>query len=91
MTPEYRQQFLQSYLTFLFQRVYCPFKEKLVHLSDPDTHPEGYLLKENWPDPSKRDFLGAEYSPEVARKIARGQMNPISMKMFEELPSKKQQ
>jgi hypothetical protein len=59
-------------MTFLFQRVYCPFQEKLVYLQDVDTHPDGFILKKYWPEESSRKFLGENLPKDLATKIATG-------------------
>lgn len=82
---------MKSYLTFLFQRVYCPFQEKIVHLHDMETHYDGTMLKKFYPTFDKRVFLGDYYPKTEATKIAKGLMNPITMLIFQEAHNRKVQ
>jgi len=42
---DFYDNFIQAKLTFRFQRVYCPKRQKIVHLHDPESHPDGEILK----------------------------------------------
>ncbi|KAM0554178.1 hypothetical protein ACHAPJ_006977 [Fusarium lateritium] len=68
VSENYLTQFYQAELTFLHQWVFCPTKRELVHLTDLD----GTRTAEEMP------FIGAFVEPEVARAIAKGDMNPIT-------------
>lgn len=68
VSENYLTQFYQAELTFLHQWVFCPTKRELVHLTDLD----GERTAEEMP------FIGAFVEPEIARSIARGDMNPIT-------------
>ncbi|KAF9767401.1 hypothetical protein IL306_000045 [Fusarium sp. DS 682] len=68
VSENYLTQFYQAELTFLHQWVFCPTKRELVHLTDL----EGTRTAEEMP------FIGAFVEPEIARAIARGDMNPIT-------------
>ncbi|KAF5023875.1 hypothetical protein F66182_4079 [Fusarium sp. NRRL 66182] len=68
VSENYLTQFYQAELTFLHQWVFCPTKRELVHLTDLD----GTRTADEMP------FIGAFVEPEVARAIARGDMNPIT-------------
>jgi exonuclease 1 len=68
VSENYLTQFYQAELTFLHQWVFCPTKRELVHLTDLD----GVRTAEEMP------FIGAFVEPEIARSIARGDMNPIT-------------
>ncbi|RSL50029.1 hypothetical protein CEP53_008939 [Fusarium sp. AF-6] len=68
ISENYLTQFYQAELTFLHQWVFCPNKKKLVHLTDLD----GTRTAEEMP------FIGAFVEPEVARAVAKGDMNPIT-------------
>ncbi|KAG5658858.1 hypothetical protein KAF25_007411 [Fusarium avenaceum] len=68
VSENYLTQFYQAELTFLHQWVFCPTKRQLVHLTDLD----GTRTAEEMP------FIGAFVEPELARAIARGDMNPIT-------------
>ncbi|KAM5351762.1 hypothetical protein ACJ41O_004485 [Fusarium nematophilum] len=68
VSENYLTQFYQAELTFLHQWVFCPNKRELVHLTELD----GTRTAVEMP------FIGAFVEPEVARSIARGDMNPIT-------------
>ncbi|KAF5630881.1 exonuclease 1 [Fusarium sp. NRRL 52700] len=68
VSENYLTQFYQAELTFLHQWVFCPTKRELVHLTDLDRE----RTAEEMP------FIGAFVEPEIARSIARGDMNPIT-------------
>jgi exonuclease 1 len=51
---KYEKHFMKAFLTFKFQRVYCPQRKKLVHLFDPLINPHGSDLDKF----EKKDFLG---------------------------------
>ena len=59
----YEETFMKALLTFKFQRVYCPEKQEIILLNDPETHELGPVLKtlENW------DFLGLPFDNETAK------------------------
>lgn len=66
----YLEAFYQAELTFLHQRVYCPISNRLVFHTEP-----------NQPlDEQKMFFIGAYVEPEVARRVATGDLNPITKK-----------
>ncbi|KAK1831212.1 Exodeoxyribonuclease 1 [Podospora conica] len=66
----YLADFKQAELTFLYQRVFCPEKQELVHLTEPDPS----IDVDNMP------FIGAAVQPRLAQSIARGNVNPITKK-----------
>lgn len=68
VSENYLTQFYQAELTFLHQWVFCPEKKELVHLTELD----GTRTAEEMP------FIGAHVEPEVARAIAKGDVNPIT-------------
>ncbi|KAF4456281.1 exonuclease 1 [Fusarium albosuccineum] len=68
VSENYLTQFYQAELTFLHQWVFCPTKRELVHLTELD----GTRTAEEMP------FIGAFVEPDVARAIAKGDMNPIT-------------
>ncbi|POM66618.1 nuclease 1 [Phytophthora palmivora] len=70
----YEDDFRKAVLTFRHQRVYCPTKKELVSLTP---IPEN-LQETN----SAMDFVGPMLSNEVAKAIADGDMDPITMKNF---------
>ncbi|XDG05063.1 hypothetical protein ABKA04_004678 [Annulohypoxylon sp. FPYF3050] len=68
----YLDMFRQAEQTFLYQWVFCPKANKLVHFSDPG------------PDIKADDlpFIGAFIEPDVARGIAAGDVNPITKQLI---------
>lgn len=78
---DYERNFLKAKLTFKFQVVYCPEKEELVHLNDPETHPLGPMLV-NYPD---LDFLGEKLDQEIAKQICKGEIDPITRQCYTEI------
>ncbi|POR33370.1 Exodeoxyribonuclease 1 [Tolypocladium paradoxum] len=68
ISENYLTQFYQAELTFLHQWVFCPTKKELVHLAELD----GSRTAEEMP------YIGAHVEPELARAIAKGDVNPIT-------------
>ncbi|KAL7910925.1 hypothetical protein GGI35DRAFT_446020 [Trichoderma velutinum] len=68
VSENYLTLFYQAELTFLHQWVFCPTKKELVHLTELD----GTRTAEEMP------FIGSHVEPEMARKIANGDVNPIT-------------
>lgn len=68
VSENYLAAFKQAELTFLYQRVFCPVKQELVFLTEPDPS----LDIANMP------FIGAPVEPRLARAIANGDVNPIT-------------
>ncbi|PHH86089.1 hypothetical protein CDD83_10773 [Cordyceps sp. RAO-2017] len=68
VSENYLTRFYQAELTFLYQWVFCPTKEELVHLTELDAS----RTAEEMP------FIGAYVEPELARAVARGETDPIS-------------
>ncbi|KAI1088606.1 putative exonuclease [Rostrohypoxylon terebratum] len=64
----YLDMFRQAEQTFLYQWVFCPKANELVHFSDP-----GPGIKAD-----ELPFIGSFIAPEVARGIAAGDVNPIT-------------
>jgi len=64
----YLEAFYQAELTFLHQRVYCPISDRLVFHTEP-SQPI---------DEEKMHFIGAYVEPEVARRVAAGDINPMT-------------
>ncbi|KAK3319823.1 hypothetical protein B0T19DRAFT_272349 [Cercophora scortea] len=73
----YLADFKQAELTFLYQRVFCPVRQENVFLTEPDPSV----------DTETMPFIGAAVEVEVARAIARGDMNPITRKLIVVPPS----
>lgn len=72
VSENYLAQYKQAELTFKHQRVYCPEKQRLVLLNEPD--PSSQLDVEEMP------YIGARVDPDLARAIAVGDVNPITKK-----------
>ncbi|KAL7918202.1 hypothetical protein ACQKWADRAFT_304777 [Trichoderma austrokoningii] len=68
ISENYLTLFYQAELTFLHQWVFCPMKKELVHLTELDAN----RTAEEMP------FIGSYVEPEMARKIANGDVNPIT-------------
>lgn len=68
ISENYLTLFYQAELTFLHQWVFCPTKRELVHLTELDAN----RTAEEMP------YIGSYVEPEVARKIASGDVNPIT-------------
>lgn len=68
VSENYLTQFYQAELTFLHQWVFCPKKKELVHLTELD----GTRTAVEMP------FIGAYVEPELARRIASGDMHPMT-------------
>ena len=67
--PEnYLSAFKQAELTFLHQRVYCPKKQELVLLTEPDPTV----------DIETMPYIGSHVDADMARAIAVGDVNPIA-------------
>lgn len=67
--PEtYLEDFKQAELTFLHQRVFCPNKQDIVFLTEPEPSA----------DVEKMAFIGGPVETELARSIAVGDINPIT-------------
>ncbi|KAI1487688.1 hypothetical protein F5X96DRAFT_131374 [Biscogniauxia mediterranea] len=65
---DYLKLFIQAEQTFLYQWAFCPKANELVHL----TPPPADLNVEELP------FIGSFVEPEMARRIAVGDVNPIT-------------
>jgi exonuclease 1 len=59
---KYEKKFRKAFLTFKFQRVFCPKTMQLVHVEVPETSPHGSELKEC----KSLDFLGKDIPAEMA-------------------------
>lgn len=66
--PGYLEAFHQAELTFLHQRVFCPFKNALV----PNTALADNVNEEDLP------FIGSNVEPEIATAVARGDLHPMT-------------
>ncbi|SPO05223.1 related to EXO1 - exonuclease which interacts with Msh2p [Cephalotrichum gorgonifer] len=67
ISEDYLPSFYQAELTFLHQRVFCPEKKELVLLTDDPTGKAKDM-----------PFIGGYVEPEMARAIAKGDVNPIT-------------
>ncbi|RZB96497.1 exonuclease 1-like isoform X1 [Glycine soja] len=70
--PFYEESFKKAIFTFQYQRVYDPINENIVHLS-------------NIPDDigDELDFLGPPMPKDIAQRIAKGDLDPITKMPFE--------
>ncbi|KAA1472431.1 PIN domain-like protein [Dentipellis sp. KUC8613] len=73
----YLEAFKLAEKVFLHQRVYCPFKEKLVHLT---AIPTG----ETW-NPEHEAYIGEHMEPTLAKKVALGEADPVSRLPMEDI------
>ncbi|RDW78236.1 hypothetical protein BP5796_06088 [Coleophoma crateriformis] len=64
----YLEAYYQAELTFLHQRVFCPKSETIVFHTEPDQQI----------DDEKMPFIGAYVEPEIARGVARGDLDPMT-------------
>lgn len=76
---EYENSFMRALLTFKFQRVFCPMKRDIVHLTAPDDLP---ALKKQLDRQGDTDFLGAPMSKDIAARVCLGELNPITRDYF---------
>ncbi|CAD8179368.1 unnamed protein product [Paramecium octaurelia] len=77
---DYVEQFEKAYLTFLFQRVFCPIQRKMVTVNTFDTDllysQMKSLLEGNL------DFLGSVYTDTLIQDIADGKICPQDLKPY---------
>ncbi|KAG8743600.1 Rad2 nuclease [Ceratobasidium sp. 414] len=73
----YLENFRIAELAFLHQRVYDPVSQRLTHL--------GPLPEDEEWDESKDAFVGEDLPPEVAKRIAEGDVCPISRKAMQDI------
>lgn len=76
VSENYLAAFKQAELTFLHQRVFCPTKQEMVLLTEPDSPVD----VENMP------FIGAPLPADVARGIAVGDLHPVTKQPLEVVP-----
>ncbi|KAJ7196579.1 exodeoxyribonuclease 1 [Mycena pura] len=69
MPRDYLRSFRLAEKCFLHQRVYDPYRQKLVHLSEPDA---------DW-DEDADAYVGGDLEPEVAKKLAEGDVDPVTL------------
>ena len=65
----YLEAFENAVLTFRHQRVFCPLSKRMAMATEPD-HPER--------DMGTLDFIGAAMEPDIAAKVACGDLHPIT-------------
>jgi exonuclease-1 len=73
----YLEAFYQAELTFLHQRVYCPISNRLVFHTEPSQPIDEQMML----------FIGAYVDPEVARRVAIGELNPMTKQPIRTGPS----
>ncbi|KAH1134735.1 hypothetical protein AAZX31_05G152500 [Glycine max] len=71
--PFYEESFKKAILTFQYQRVYDPINENIVHLSN---------ISDDIGD--ELDFLGPTMPKDIAQRIAKGDLDPITKMPFEQ-------
>ncbi|KAK1781518.1 hypothetical protein QBC45DRAFT_59143 [Copromyces sp. CBS 386.78] len=64
----YLEQFKQAELAFIYQRVFCPIKQAVVCMTEPDES----INVDDMP------YIGAPIDAKLARAIAAGDVNPIT-------------
>ncbi|KKA28982.1 hypothetical protein TD95_000900 [Thielaviopsis punctulata] len=69
VSENYLSEFTKAELTFIHQRVYCPVKKEMVLLTEDDTGAADGMM-----------FIGSYIEPEIMRRIAAGDVNPITKK-----------
>ncbi|KFY41405.1 hypothetical protein V494_03025 [Pseudogymnoascus sp. VKM F-4513 (FW-928)] len=69
---DYLDKFYQAELTFLHQRVFCPIANELVF----HTEPQQPI------DEEKMTFIGAPVEAEIARRVATGELNPMTKEVI---------
>ncbi|CDW91247.1 exonuclease 1-like [Stylonychia lemnae] len=74
----YEEDYKKAFLTFKFQRVFCPTRQKLVMLHDITECEHGAEMTKL----KDTNFLGKEIDNIKAQRIARGEIDPISFKEF---------
>lgn len=81
ISENYMASFRQAELTFIHQRVFCPQKQELVLLTEPDSTV----------DVDEMPFIGAGMDRELAQAIAAGDVNPITKEtiVLETLPERR--
>lgn len=89
VASDYPSRFHAAFLAFKYQRVYCPIKQKIVSLSEfspQDNSAQNALDYQAFQACLQHfgnlEFLGKVYKPEVAQKIAKCELDPISKEPF---------
>lgn len=77
---KYEKKFLWAFLTFKFQRVFCPQRRWLVHIFDPAMSQHGKDLEKF----KKLNFLGEDLSEEIVQNLALGDIDPITKEKFKD-------
>lgn len=81
-TDEYAAGLRKALATFRYQRVFCPTKRCIVHMTPlPENILEVLELEEN-PENSELDFLGPHVPDNIACAIAEGWMDPGTQQPF---------
>lgn len=76
----YEKDFYKALLTFNFQVVYWPEREKFVYLNEI----EGHELQHKFTELEDSKFLGELKTPEHAQALSRGDINPFNFKGFDQ-------
>lgn len=83
--PEYEKKVQRALWTFKYQRVYCPRRQRVVHLNDlPEDglESDGFVKDAAVLESGEEDFLGKSIPAGVARGIATGKLNPFTWKPY---------
>jgi predicted GIY-YIG superfamily endonuclease len=76
MPSAYEQDVNIAEHVFLYQRVFCPWRERLVMLNDPGRNLDAAILSK----------IGDEMEDEIACQVAEGRINPITKVPFDADP-----
>ena len=82
ITSDYETEFLKAELTFKHQRVFCPIEKRLVCLNPLPVDIKSTLELETEETFENLDFLGPCLENDIARGVAEGIINPITLKPF---------
>jgi hypothetical protein len=86
---DYEFQFELALLTFKYQLVYCPKREEVVHLNEPEE--DFYKFKQEWRESDKKEIANFEkllVTPrkwkelDIGKKIALSEIDPITHKPY---------
>lgn len=85
---DYEKKFQRAIWTFRHQRVYCPTRKRIVHVTDlPPGGLSGSAIVQGAADllDEEEDFLGPYIEDRVAILIAEGYLDPIALQPYQEL------
>ncbi|KZO95426.1 PIN domain-like protein [Calocera viscosa TUFC12733] len=73
----YQEEFEMAELAFVYQRVYCPLEQKLVHLNTK-------TWELDWND-AKEAYVGEDLDTKIAQGIASGEICPITREPLKDI------